>query len=179
MGPKHQAPCGAPPPAGARVRALSGPIGTADTAPRPVPPPTKTYDKAPRTVPPKVTTYDKAKTAPTPLTTLYGNTVTLNHALSNECDKLKQDMRTHQDLHDRSVQNLHAQITDLTKQLEKMTTDKAELLAHYRNVKTTYIGQLGDKDQTIKDMTKTIETQKRELEGLATALEVAFKRPRT
>jgi hypothetical protein len=194
MGPKHQGPSGAPPPAAARVRApapkTGGQIGTANTTlptkttPAPPPPSPKTaptpplkattYGKAPRTVPPKVTTYDKAPRTepPASLTTLYNNTVKLNHKLSNDVDALKKEMKTHQNNHDRSMVCLHSQIQDLTKKLKTTTKARQDVYDHYQKWKTTWLTQIADQD-------KTIQAQKRDLDGLANSLEVMVKRQRT
>ncbi len=125
-------------------------------------------DTAPRTAPPPPTKTEP----PASLTTLYNNTVKLNYKLSNDVDALKKEMKTHQDNHDRSVVCLHAQIQDLTKKLETMAKDRQDVFDHYQKMRTTWLTQIADQD-------KTIQAQKRDLDGLATSLEAMVKRQRT
>ena len=150
MVPKTYAPTGALPPASARVRApgpKTGPVGATDTAPK----------TAPKTAP--------APPPPTAPTAHYKNTIELNYALTREVAKLKKDLTTQQQDHDRRTADLLAQIADLTTKLETTTTDKNNIYNHYQHWKTTWTTQIAD--------------QKRQLDAIATTFEVMAKRPRT
>ena len=152
MGPKTYAPTGALPPASARVRApgpKTGPVGAADTAPK----------TAPRTAP------VPPPPPPTTTTAHYQNTIDLNHKLTKEVAKLKKDIVTQQQDHDRRTADLLGQIADLTTKLETTTTDKNNIYNHYQHWKTTWTTQIAD--------------QKRQLDAFATTFEVMAKRPRT
>ena len=169
MGPKTYAPTGALPPASARVRApgpKTGPIGTADTGPRTaLAPPTKTA-----LAPPTKT----APTAPPPPTRTahYNNTVTLNYKLTKDVADLKQELKKQQEEHDQRLVDLYAQIADVNKKLETTTTEKNNIHEHYQRWKRTWTTQIADQDRTIQD-------QKRQLDAMATTLEVMAKRQRT
>ena len=169
MGPKTYAPTGALPPASARVRApgpKTGPIGTADTGPRTaLAPPTKTALAPPtKTAPP----------APPPPTRTahYNDTVTLNYKLTKDVADLKQELKKQQEEHDHRTADLLAQIATKTQELEKTTTEKNNIHEHYQRWKRTWTTQIADQDRTIQD-------QRRQMDAMATTLEVMAKRPRT
>jgi isocitrate/isopropylmalate dehydrogenase len=98
--------------------------------------------------------------------------VTLNYKLTKDVADLKQELKKQQEEHDQRLVDLYAQIADVNKKLETTTTEKNNIHEHYQRWKRTWTTQIADQDRTIQD-------QRRQMDAMATTLEVMAKRPRT
>ena len=98
--------------------------------------------------------------------------MTLNYKLTKDVADLKQELKKQQEEHDHRTADLLAQIATKTKELETTTTEKNNIHEHYQRWKRTWTTQIADQAKTIAD-------QKRELDAMATTVEVMAKRHRT